>query len=885
MTWPLLFPEFPFTKTTLANGLDVIIRRQGPLPLVAVNLWYHVGSKNEERRQRGFAHLFEHLMFEGSEHYPGDFFKPLQRLGASINGSTSADRTNYFVDLPAAHLERALAMESDRMGHFLPALTEEKLRIQKDVVKNEYRQNYGNRPYGMVGRILAESLYPPDHPYNWLTIGLMEEVEAATREDVEAFFLRYYVPSNASLCLVGDLDEDKALALAERYFGPIAGGSKSLRIWAPTVELTQGQEIVLNDRVELDRYYEVWPTVAHFGDDDAPLTLLADILARGKSSRLYRKLVVDKGLAQDVTVSQSARELAGTFGVVVTLRPGESWEEARALVLSELAEVAERGVEADELERVKNGRTAGFIYAMDNIGGFGGVADRLNAYNTYRGDPGWFRQDLERYLAVRGEEMQAAARRHLIGRNSIRLLVQGKKPATTLPPLDRSVVPSSAPAVPFSAPRPETVTLACGIPLWVLPRRDLPIIAATVALGGGGAGTQAPGVYGLAQLTASMMDEGTTTRSSLDLARAAESMGSSLSTSCGWDGAYVSLQSLSPHWQSSLDLAVDVLRNPTFPEAEWNRIHAQTMAGLKAERDRAESRAHRALLHALYPANHPFSSPVDGEEAIVAKLTLDDARRFHAEHHGPFNAACVVAGDVDIDRVAKELDERLAGWVGPETTRPALQAPALPTQRRLLLLDRPGAPQAVVHAGHVGVHRLDPDYTDLLVLNQILGGQFSSRLNAKLREEKGFTYGIRSSFDVRRSAGPFVVAASLQSDRLAEAIEDLRGEVEALLTDRPPTESELDDARRSLIEGQARQFETPSSLVARYAGLFIHGLPTDYHAQFAGRLASISVDSMRAAGSRRIHPESLTFVVVADASKVLGPLQGLGWAEVEVVSE
>ncbi|MHC5541813.1 M16 family metallopeptidase, partial [Singulisphaera rosea] len=219
MTSPLRLPEIAFTKTTLGNGLDVITRRQGPLPSVAVNLWYHVGSKNEERRQRGFAHLFEHLMFEGSEHYPGDFFKPLQRLGASINGSTSTDRTNYFVDLPAAHLERALAMESDRMGCLLPALSDEKLRVQKDVVKNEYRQNYANRPYGMVWRVLAEAMYPPDHPYSWLTIGVMEEVEAATREDVEAFFLRYYVPSNASLCLVGDLDEDRALALAERYFG------------------------------------------------------------------------------------------------------------------------------------------------------------------------------------------------------------------------------------------------------------------------------------------------------------------------------------------------------------------------------------------------------------------------------------------------------------------------------------------------------------------------------------------------------------------------------------------------------------------------------------------------------------------------------------------
>src|SRR3954451_14389109 len=251
MTSTLRLPEFRFAKATLANGLDVIVRRQGHLPMVAVNLWYHVGSKDEERRRRGFAHLFEHLMFEGSEHFPGDFFKPLQRLGASVNGSTSTDRTNYFEDLPAAQLELALAMESDRMGHLLPALDESKLRIQKDVVKNEYRQNYANRPYGMVWKIMAEALYPPNHPYSWLTIGVMEEVEAATREDVEAFFRRYYVPSNASLCLVGDLDEARALELATRYFGPIAGGAKAARPWTLSDRLGGDVEIVLRDRVEL----------------------------------------------------------------------------------------------------------------------------------------------------------------------------------------------------------------------------------------------------------------------------------------------------------------------------------------------------------------------------------------------------------------------------------------------------------------------------------------------------------------------------------------------------------------------------------------------------------------------------------------------------------
>ncbi len=399
MKSPLRLPDFRYTKTTLSNGLDVIACRQDHLPVVAVNLWYHVGSKNEERRQRGFAHLFEHLMFEGSEHYPGDFFKPLQRLGAGINGSTSADRTNYYEDVPAAHVELAVAMESDRMANLIPALTDTKLRVQKDVVKNEYRQNYANRPYGQVGRLLAEALYPPSHPYSWLTIGVMEDVEAATREDVEAFFRRFYVPSNASLCLAGAIDEDRVLALAERYFGDIAGGTKALLPRAPEPSLDADVTIRVVDRVELDRIYDSWHTVRQFHDDDAPLMLLGDILARGRSSRLYRKLVVEEGLAQGVSAYQSGRELAGTFNAIATLRPGKSPEQARGLILVEIAAIAERGVAPEERERVLNGRLAGFVYALENIGGFGGVADRLNAYNTYLGDPSRITSDFQRYQA------------------------------------------------------------------------------------------------------------------------------------------------------------------------------------------------------------------------------------------------------------------------------------------------------------------------------------------------------------------------------------------------------------------------------------------------------------------------------------------------------
>ncbi len=885
MSSPLRLDPIRFAKTTLTNGLDIIARRQGPLPVVAMNLWYHVGSKNEERRQRGFAHLFEHLMFEGSEHYPGDFFKPLQRLGAGINGSTSTDRTNYFVDMPAAHIELALAMESDRMGHFLPALSDEKIRIQKDVVKNEYRQNVANRPYGMAHRLMAEAMFPPGHPYSWTTIGVMEDVEAASRDDVEAFFRRFYVPGNASLAIVGDIDEDRALAMAERYFGPIPGGTASLTPWTPEARLDADVSIELRDRVELDRVYLAWHTVPQFRPDDAALVLLGDILGRGKASRLYRKLVIERELAQDVSAYQSARELAGSFGVIATARPGQSWERIREGVDSEIAAVAERGVSEAEVERVKNGRVAGFIYALDNVGGFGGVADRLNAYNTYVGDPGRITSDLGRYQAVTADAIQQAARAYLVGRPRVTLTVLGGKASRAgVAPLDRSKPPRPSAASAFHAPVPVAGQLGCGVPVWVISRRDLPIVAATIVLGAGAARHDASR-GGLASLTADLLDEGTSLRSSQQIAIEAQGMGTSLSASAGWDGSYVSLQCLTPHLAASLDLAVDVLRNPTFPVEEWSRIHGQTLAGLKAERAVAEARAGRAMLRALYEGDHPYRIPVEGDEATVAGLSVADLRAFHQARYGPGDAAIVVAGDVDPDAIISRLDSALAGWSGRSEPAGPVPDQGRLDRGRLLLLDRPGAPQAVVRVGHVGTHRLDPDFTDLMVWNQILGGQFTSRLNAKLREEKGFTYGVRSSFDCRQGAGPFQVAASLQSDRLAEALADLRGEVLALLGDRPPTHAELDDARRSLIEGQARQFETPSALVSRYAGLFLHGLPGDHHARFAERLGGVTLDTLDAAARRHVDPSRFVAVVVADASLVLKSLESLGWSEVETFNE
>jgi zinc protease len=423
------------------------------------------------------------------------------------------------------------------------------------------------------------------------------------------------------------------------------------------------------------------------------------------------------------------------------------------------------------------------------------------------------------------------------------------------------------------------------MPLWVFPRRELPTVAGSIVIPGGG-GLQPPGQSGLSQLTADMLDEGTTTRSAEQIAMATEAMGASISASCGWDGIYVGFRCLASDLGATLDLAADILINPVFPETEWRRVHAQTLAALRAERDSADARAYRALLKALYGSGHPYRSPLGGTEETVVGLGAEDLRAFHARYLVPGRASVVIAGDVDSESVAEELDRRLAGWHGPEVdVAPPLPTVELSPHPRILLLDRPGAPQAVVRAGHRGIARLDPSFDHLLLFNQILGGQFTSRLNEKLREERGFTYGVRSQFDCRRFPGPFSIGASLQSDRLAEAIEDIRHEVQAILTGRPPTEEELEKAHRSLIEGQPRHLETPSALVSRYGGLLVHGLPAEHEASFAERLARIDRDSLIDAARAAVHPDALIVVVVADAAQVLDRLKSIDWARLDVIED
>jgi zinc protease len=404
--------DLPYTKRTLANGLDVIVHEDHHVPIVAVNIWYHVGSKNERPGRTGFAHLFEHLMFEGSEHHNTGYFAPLQQAGALLNGSTNTDRTNYWEVVPTSAIDRALWMESDRMGYLLPAVTRERFETQRDVVLNERRQNYENRPYGMAIMAITSALYPPDHPYSWMTIGSADDIRAMQLEDVQAFFRTYYHPSNASLVLAGDIETARAFELADRYFGDLSPGARPLPVIA-TAALAREQRLVLEDRVELPRVYIAWHSPAMFAADDAELDLVADLMANGKTSRLYRTLVYERRIALDVSAHQHSRELGSFFLLAATAAPGQSLAEIHGEIDAELERLSAMGPADSEMERALAQAEAQFMYRLQTVGGFGGKSDQLNAYNVLCGHPGFFTADLDRYRDATHESVRSAAARFL----------------------------------------------------------------------------------------------------------------------------------------------------------------------------------------------------------------------------------------------------------------------------------------------------------------------------------------------------------------------------------------------------------------------------------------------------------------------------------------
>ncbi|WP_435010862.1 M16 family metallopeptidase [Tundrisphaera lichenicola] len=891
----LTIPDLKVETYKLANGLEVILHEDHTTPFVGVNLWYKVGSKDEKPGRTGFAHLFEHLMFQGSEHHDSEYFGPLEKLGAQINGSTNTDRTNYYEALPTNGLEVALWLESDRMGFLLPALTQGKLDNQRDVVKNERRQRVDNVPYGQSRERLDEVLYPSDHPYHHSVIGSMADLSAASLEDVSNFFRTYYSPNNASLAIAGDFDPTEARKLVEKYFGPIPKGPEVTKPEPSVPVLTESQHITMTDAVQLSLTQLVWPTVPTGHPDEAPLDALASILGQlPNENRLFRALQYDKQLAAQASAFHPTANLGGTFRVSIVPQKGQKLDDLIAISDAEIDRLKKDGPTEDEVRKVKNSVESSSIFSLQTAQN---KSDFLNRYNVTYGDPLAYKAELARNYAVTADDVKRVANKYLVA-NRIRLDVnpgpktprpeeaevdraaQSPLPKVAAKPIedsfDRDKEPAPGPNPTFQPAPAVRRKLSNGLEVLIVERHNLPIVALNLVVKGGE--TLVPiGKEGLAPLTGSLLTEGTTTRNSLQLAGELAELGASIDGSGGDESCSLSLTTLTRQLPKALDLYTDVLLHPSFPDKELERLRVQRLAALLRRSDNPPSIAGIVFPKIIYGDKHPYGR-YDTPESIKS-LKRDDVVALYKSLFVPNNSALIVVGDTTPDAIIPVLEDALKEWKpGSPVARVAPETPES-SPVTVFLVDKPGSAQSILSVGQVGVPRNTPDYFPISIMNAVLGGQFSSRINLNLREDKGYTYGARSGFSFRLGAGPFQAGAPVKTEDTRPALIELIKELTDITGPRPVTDTELAFAKDRVVKGFPSRFESVNGVASALDDVVLYDLPADFYTTYRDQVDAVTKADVERVAKKYLDPSRMAILIVGDRAKVEPTLKDLPFAK------
>lgn len=898
--------DIPFEQFTLPNGLRVVVHTDRKAPLVHVGVWYAVGSVDEPVGQSGFAHLFEHLMFYGSQHHADDHFKPLEAIGATdFNGTTSFDRTNYFQTVPTPALDMALFLESDRMGWLLPALTQDKLDAQRKVVLNEKRQG-DNEPGGLVQYHILSALFPHDHPMGVSTIGKVEDLNAATLADAKAWFRSHYGPNNAVLVLAGDIDAETAKPLVERWFGQIPAGPTPGRFagWVPfRAETTRG---TLRDTVATPRISRMWAVPGRGEAEVADLEIAMAVLASGATSRLYHALVRDERLAVSVGGSMSAQSLAGIATLSADVAPGVDPARVEARIDALLAAFLKDGPTADEVDRVAMRAVSGTIRGLEKVGGFGGKGVALAEGLLYAGDPADYRRELADFASATPGTVRAAARRWLMqGDHRLTLLPGARDPGEVpLPKAGRIVaslpqpamaaavvgeavdrttgLPEAGAATTFSLPTVERTVLSNGMRV-VFARADaVPVVRMMLSfpLGIAGDSTAKPGTQ---RLMLGLVDEGTDGRlGGLDgplIAAMQERLGASIGASSSLDRTRFSLNALTPNLGPSLALFADVVRAPTFPADQLERARVGALTALKREATDPSGLAYRALPALVYGPGHRYgrSFTGSGTDAGLSGVTRDDIVAFHRAALRPEAATLFVVGDSSLAGLKPQLEAAFGDWRGPGDAGAVQAADAgpLPGGRgRIVLIDRPGAEQSMIVAAAASPLSGRDDILALTLANDVFGGLSSARLNQELREKRNWTYGAYSSLSPTREAMPFIMTAPVETAATGQSIAAMRTLLADVRGKAPPTADEIARARANLIRSLPGDFETGAALLSALERSETLERADDYLETLSARLAAIPDSAVAAAPLPR--PEDLVWVVVGDKAAVLPQITALG---------
>jgi len=867
-------PDIPHEFYRLDNGLEVILHEDHSTPIAGVNIWYHVGSKNERPGRSGFAHLFEHMMFQGSAHQDREYFQPIQSVGGTLNGSTSEDRTNYWELIPANQLERVLILQADRMGFLLPAMTQEKLDNQRDVVRNERRQSEG-RPYSAFWLNLNENFYPKGHPYDHSVIGLHGDLEAATLEDVKDFFRSYYTPNNATLSIAGDFDPAQVKAWVEKYFGPIPPGPpvEEVRAWVP--EMTNEKRIHSEDDVQLTRLYYAWHTPPYYGDGDAEMSLAGTILGEGRISRLYRRLVHDEKLAQDVDAHQESQQISSIFLATITLRPGADAAAAERILDEEIARFASEGPTAEELQRAKAVYEAGFVKGIQRIGSWGGINDRLNRYNHYVGTPDWFRQDYERYMNATADGIREEFERWIgPGRLVYTIAPLGDLSADDVASVDYSTLPEGAAAEAMPIPVVHRGKLDNGLELVVLEQHELPLVRANLVFHSGTAQDPA-GLAGLASVASAMLLEGTRHRDKFEFENALDALGTDFGVWVNDDYTTMWMLALRKNLDPSMHLMTEALLEPSFPADEFADQKERRLTDIRREKDSPHTLSAKATRRILYGDGHPYASLGTGTEASLEELRLADAREFAATHFTPGNATLVVVGDITMPEVEKMASRHLGKWSGAAPRDGDIPDPPVRSGRAVYLIDKPGDSQSTISIAHVGLARGDDAWEKVFVANRALGGMFTSRLNLNLREDKGYTYGVRSQTWEMTGPGLFDMTGRVQTEVTAPALVEFLKELEGMAGSKPLTAEELQVTKNSILLGYPGEFETIAQLADALTEQIVYGLPDDYFARYPEKIEAVDLATANAAAASYFRPDDVAVIVVGDLAKIEDSIRAL----------
>ncbi len=876
--------DIPFQKFVLPNGLTLLVHEDHKAPIVAVNIWYHVGSKNEKPGKTGFAHLFEHLMFNGSEHFNDDYFQAMERIGATdLNGTTNHDRTNYFQNVPTSAVDVALWLESDRMGYLLGAIDQAKLDEQRGVVQNEKRQGE-NQPYGKVDELIARSTFPAGHPYSWTVIGSMEDLNAASLEDVRDWFQTYYGAANAVLVVAGDIDPAVAKEKVEHYFVAIPPGPPIAHYDRWIARRTEEQREIIEDRVPQARMYKVW-NIPEFGSPEGDLLdLISDVLASGKTSRLYKRLVYDDQVATNVYAYVDLREIAGQFFIVATAKPGVALSIVEDALNEELEKFFREGPSAAEVDRVRTGYFAHFVRGIERIGGFGGKSDILAKNQVFVGNPSHYKITLNRVESATPELLQQTAR-HWLGQGVYTLEVHPFPNYTTLKTtVDRSRLPEAGDPPDVRFPKLQKAMLSNGLKIVLAERHSIPVVHFNLMVDAGFSADQFS-LPGTAKLAMEMIDEGTKRRNALQISEELDRLGAQLGTGSNLDMSSVSLSALKKNLDASLDIFADVILNPVFPETDFVRIKKNQLAAIQREKVTPVQMALRVFPRLLYGAHHAYGNPLTGSgtEDSVEKISRKNLKAFHRTWFKPNNATLIVVGDTTLDEILPKLARLFETWEEGSVPRKNIQPVSFPQKTAIYFLHRPEALQSILFAGHVAPPKANPDEPAIETFNNILGGTFTSRINMNLREDKHWAYGAFTFLVDARGQRPFIGYAPVQTDKTAEAMREMLKEFTDILTSRPITLEELDKVKRKQILQLPGTWETMGAVASSIGEMVQFGLPENYFDRYPQEIRALNLEKVTRAAKEVLHPDKLVWVVVGDRKTVEPTVRALNWGTIHFI--